>query len=138
FLRRADQLDADVRHALVLCAASDTGDLAVIGVAAKKLGLDLGALATAEAAGLVTLKHGRVAFRHPLARSSIYAEAPPDQRRAAHRVFASALPDKDVDQRAWHLAAAAVGSDESASFALRQAAVRSRVRSAYATAAAAF
>jgi len=55
-----------------------------------------------------------------------------------HRALASALPDRDIDRRAWHLASAAAGVDEQASAALEQAGVRARDRSAYATAALAF
>jgi DNA-binding CsgD family transcriptional regulator len=138
FLRRAGLLDQAARQALVLAAASDTGDLATLDRAAAGLGTDLSALAAAESAGLVSLRAGTVEFRHPLARSAVYADAPAPQRRAAHRALAAALPDRDVDRRAWHLAAAAAGPDETASAALAQAAARSRERSAYVTAAAAF
>jgi DNA-binding NarL/FixJ family response regulator len=138
FLRRAGTLDEATRHALVLAASSDTGDLPVLGRAAAQLGVDLSALAAAEGAGLVTFDAGRVEFRHPLARSAIYADAPASQRRDAHRALAAALPDRDVDRRAWHLAAAATGPDEPASAALEQAGARGRDRSAYATAAAAY
>jgi DNA-binding CsgD family transcriptional regulator len=138
FLHRAGLLDAPAQQALVLAAASDTGDLPTLHKAAAQLGIDLSALAAAERAGLVTLHPGVVEFRHPLARSAIYADAPAGDRRAAHRALAAALPDRDVDRRAWHLAAAAAGSDETASAALEQAGARSRDRSAYATAAAAF
>ena len=138
FLRRAGTLSDTTRQALVLAATSDSSDLTTLGRAAAHLGVDLSALADAEAAGLVTLDSGRVEFRHPLARSAIYADAPAGQRRDAHRALASALPDLDVDRRAWHLAAAATGPDEAASAALEQAGARSRDRSAYATAAAAY
>ena len=138
FLRRAGRLDQAARQALVLAATCDTGDLAALGQAAARLGIDLSALAAAESSGLVTLSAGAVEFRHPLARSAVYAAAPASQRRAAHRALAAALPDRDVDRRAWHLAAAAAGPDEAASAALAQAAARSRDRSSYATAAAAF
>jgi DNA-binding CsgD family transcriptional regulator len=138
FLRRAGSLDQAARRALVLAAASDTGDLPRLGPAAAQLGIDLAALIAAEGAGLVTLRAGAVEFRHPLARSAIYADAPASDRRAAHRALAAALPDRDVDRRAWHLAAAATGPDEAASSALEQAGTRGRERSAYATAAAAF
>jgi DNA-binding CsgD family transcriptional regulator len=138
FLRRAGLVDAATRRALVLAATSDSGDLAMLEKAAAQLAIDLGALAAAERAGLVTLGAGSLEFRHPLARSAIYADATAQQRRDAHRALAAALPDRDIDRRAWHLAAAAVSADETASAALEQAGARSRDRSAYATAAAAF
>ena len=138
FLRRASTLDPPARQALVLAAISATGDLAILKRAAAGLGIDLSGLGTAEQAGLVSLGAGTVEFRHPLARSAVYADTPASQRRAAYRAIAAVLPDRDADRRAWHLAAAAVGPDETASAALAQAAARSGERSAYATAAAAF
>jgi DNA-binding CsgD family transcriptional regulator len=68
----------------------------------------------------------------------MYADASAPERREAHAALAAALPDRDVDRRAWHLAAASVGPDDRAANALEQAAVRARERSAYAVAAAAF
>lgn len=138
FLQRVGTLDEPARRALTLAATSDSGDLPMLERAAVRLDVDLGALAVAEGVGLVTLRPGMVEFRHPLARSAIYADAPADERREAHRALAAALPDRDIDRRAWHLAAAAVGADDSASAALEHAGIRSRDRSAYATAAAAF
>ncbi len=138
FLSRAGQLDDAARQALVLCASSDTGDMPTLERAAAWLGIDMSALGAAESAGLVRLQSGIVEFRHPLARSAIYADASASQRRHAHRALAASLPDRDIDRRAWHLAAAASGTDETASAALEQAAVRGRDRSAYATAAATF
>jgi DNA-binding CsgD family transcriptional regulator len=138
FLQQTGMLDEAARQALVLAAASDTGDLPLLHRAAALLGIELSALGPAETAGLVTLRPGTVEFRHPLARSAIYADAPAGQRRAAHHALAAALPDRDVDRRAWHLAAAAAGTDEAASAALEQAGHGGRDRSAYATAAAAF
>jgi DNA-binding CsgD family transcriptional regulator/tetratricopeptide (TPR) repeat protein len=138
FLRRAAQLDDTARRALTLASTSDSGELAVLGRAAERLGIDLSSLQQAESAGLVNISAGRLEFRHPLVRSALYAAAPADERRGAHRALAAVLPDRDVDRRAWHLAAAAVGADEAASIALEQAGVRARSRSAYATAAAAF
>ena len=138
FLSRADLLDQATRQALVVCAASDSTDLPTLARAAARLSIDLSVLAAAESAGLIRLDAGVVEFRHPLARSAIYADAPPSQRRDAHRALAAALPDRDVDRRAWHLAAAAAGSDETASAALEQAGTRGRDRSAYATATFAF
>ena len=138
FLRRVGTLDEATRRALILAASSDRGDLPTLERAAARLGADMSALAAAESAGLVRFEAGTVEFRHPLARSAVYADAPAGARRDAHRALAAALPDRDVDRRAWHLAAAATGPDESASSALEQAGARGRDRSAYATAAAAY
>ena len=138
FARRVATLERAAQDALVLAATSDSGDLLTLELAADHLDLDLRALMAAEAAGLITLQAGQLEFRHPLVRSAIYAAASPAHRRAAHRALAAALPDRDVDRRAWHLAAAAIGTDPSAAAALEQAGRRARERTAYATAAAAF
>ncbi len=138
FLRRMGELGEAERRALLLVATSDSDDLALLQRAANELGVELSALSAAERTGLLSVRVGSVEFRHPLARSAIYAGARPEERRAMHRALASALPDRDVDRRAWHLAAAATGADEQASAALEQAGVRARDRSAYATAALAF
>ncbi len=138
FLRRVGKLGNRERSALLLAATSDSGDLRLLARAAALLGVDLDPLAAAEAVGLISVRAGAVEFRHPLARSAIYAEAPGEARRGAHRALAAALPDRDVDRRAWHLAAAAVGVDAAAAAALEQAGTRARERSAYASATAAF
>ncbi len=138
FRRRYESLGDPARRALTLAASSDTGEMAVLERAGAEFGVELGALEEAERAGLIRIASGQVLFRHPLARSAVYASATPAQRRAAHRALAHALPDHDLDRRAWHLASAAVGADAAASDALEQAGARARARSADAAAAVAF
>jgi DNA-binding CsgD family transcriptional regulator len=138
FLRRHDRLSEPARRMLVLAAASDSGDLSVLERAASSAGLDAGDLAAAEAAGLVTLAEGEVTFRHPLARSAVYSDASARERREAHASLARALPDRHVDRRAWHLAAASTGPSAQASAALAEAGERACARSAYVVAASAF
>jgi DNA-binding CsgD family transcriptional regulator len=138
FLHRSAPLPNRTRRALTLAAASHDGESAVIARAAAALGLDLSDLGPAEAAGLVSLGGGVVEFRHPLARAASYGDASAAQRREVHRALAGALPDRDADRRAWHLASAATGPDETVSVALQQAAEHALGRSAYATSSAAF
>ena len=138
FLRRFGQLPETTRRLLVLAAASDGGDCALLARAGGPLGLEIGELAAAEEAGLVNIDGARVEFRHPLARSAVYAQASAAERRDVHAALASALPDRDLDRRAWHLAAAAIGPDDAAASALEQAGARALDRSAYSVAAAAF
>ncbi|WP_447035205.1 LuxR C-terminal-related transcriptional regulator [Streptomyces sp. DSM 118878] len=61
--------------------------------AAAAAGLDGAALGPAEAAGIVHLADGRVRFDAPGPRETLYADAPPARRRAAHRLLAAALDD---------------------------------------------
>lgn len=131
YLHRFGSLPPGTRDILVLAAAVDRGDMSVLSRAASLLGQDVAALVPAEAAGLISIRDAAIEFRHPLARSAIYGQAPPDRRREVHRALAGALPDADVDRRAWHLALAAFGPDEAASSALEQAGLRARERSAY-------
>jgi DNA-binding CsgD family transcriptional regulator len=138
FARRAAALEPSARQLLVLATVDEAADLSTLERAARLLDIDIGGLTAAAEAGLVRLRDGRVEFRHPLARAAIYNTSPADVRRASHRAMARVLSDRDADRRAWHLAAAAVGTDRSASSALEQAAVRSRQRSAYGVASAAF
>ena len=138
FLHRSAPLPERTRRALVLAAASDGGELNVLSRAAASIGLELADLTPGEAAGLVHLRDGVAEFRHPLARAAIYNDASLEERRQVHRALAGALPDRDADRRAWHLASAATGTDEPACSALQQAAERARQRGAYATSAAAF
>jgi DNA-binding CsgD family transcriptional regulator len=138
YVDRVRGLPRRTRAALVLTAASDGGDAAVVARAAARLQLDLSDLEPAEELGLVELRGGLIELRHPLMRSAIYGGATPEERRGAHRALADSLPDSEADRRAWHLALAAVGVDESASSALEQAGARARGRSAYDVASHAF
>jgi DNA-binding CsgD family transcriptional regulator len=138
FLRRSATLSDTARRLLVVAAANNGGEVDVLARAAAPLGLDVEELDAAEQAGLVRVEDGMVDFRHPLARSAVYGDSDPTERRLAHRALADALPDRDVDRRAWHLSSAAVGTDDDASSALEQAGARAHARSAYAVAARAF
>jgi DNA-binding CsgD family transcriptional regulator len=138
YAERAAALPERTRDALVLAAATDRGDLGLLARAGDRLGVGVSDLEGAEEAGLVAVREGVLEFRHPLARSAVYGAAAPERRRRVHRALAETLPDADADRRAWHLALAAAGPDEPASFALAQAAERARARSAYEVAAQAF
>ncbi|WP_425246379.1 helix-turn-helix transcriptional regulator [Streptomyces sp. NEAU-NA10] len=113
---------------LLLYAAASDEDLPTIMTAAGA-GQDLGAWTPAEEAGLVTVAEGRVVFRHPLARAGSYHSAPAGLRQQAHRDLAAALTD-DPARRAWHLAAACVGQDESVAAALEDTAALVELRGA--------
>ena len=124
-VRRAlRRLPSETRRALLAAATSDS-----------TTGGDLAALEPAEDAGLVRTHAGAVAFRHPLVRSAVYHAASADERRAAHRALADALTgEEDADRRAWHLAAATDGPDESVAAALEAAASRFAERGGQASA----
>jgi DNA-binding CsgD family transcriptional regulator len=139
FLRRVERLGEPVRRALLVAAASVTGELRPILRAAAALGLTVSMLEQAETAGLVALQAGRVVFHHPLVRSVVYVTAPPAERRAVHRALAAALQEKGDDaEQAWHLAGAAFAPDEAVATALERAARVAGDRGGQAAAASAF
>ena len=102
-------LPAATRHALLLASVADSGD----GAAAIVLsGLEPGVLVPAEELGLVKVGTAGVRFSDPLVRSAVYHGAPFASRSAAHLAVAATLGHDQLDQRAWHLAAAALHPDE--------------------------
>src|SRR5215213_4146245 len=137
FGERVRRLPEEARTLLLVAAAETTGEPATVLRAGARLGVDAGALDQAEAAGLVRTGE-RLEFRHPLVRSAAYQVATLAARQAAHRALAEVLAGEDTaDQRAWHLAAATVGPDETAAAELERSADRARRRGGHAAAAAA-
>jgi ATP/maltotriose-dependent transcriptional regulator MalT len=140
FLARARRLPEDTQRLLLVAAADDSEDLAVVSRAAAELGVPPGALDAAEQAGLVEVHGVRIEFRHPLVRSAVYEAASSGERRAAHGALAGVLAgnDEQADRRAWHLAWSAIGRDESVVAALDDAAQRAEARNGHTAAAKAF
>ena len=139
FLGRVRRLSAPAQTFLLVAAAEGSGELSAIQHAAVALGCDADALGSAEASGLVQIRRGRLDFRHPLVRSSVYDAASTLERRAAHAALADALSDHgQLDRRAWHRAAAAAGPDPATADELEQVAERAAARGAPAAASAAF
>jgi DNA-binding NarL/FixJ family response regulator len=132
FTQRLDAAGPAARRMLLLAAADATADLADLEQASGLLSLDPSGLLAAEETGLIRVRAGLVEFTHPLLRSAAYHAASPVDRRAAHRALAeTAARRRDPVRRAWHLAAAAVGPDESAAESLDVAARVARARNAF-------
>src|ERR687891_662284 len=110
FLDRVRHLSDDAQALLLIAAAEDTGRQATVTAAATILGAGVAALDAAETAGLVRVRAGAIAFRHPLVRSAVYQGATSSQRRQAHRALAGAADRPgDADRRGRHLAAGGGG-----------------------------
>ncbi|MCX4766775.1 AAA family ATPase [Streptomyces sp. NBC_01275] len=137
FLRRVQSLPAETQRLLCTAAAEPVGDVTLLRRAAERLGIDADAAAShADAAELITLGT-RVRFRHPLVRSAAYRAAGPSDRRAVHKALADATDAQlDPDRRAWHLAGAASGPDETVAAELERSAGRAQARGGIAAAAA--
>ena len=137
FGRRLEQLDPATR-AVLLVAAVCGADIRLISEACSSLGLDDRRLGTAEDLALVTIRSGRVEFRHPLLRAAVYSGASAHDRRAAHRAAADATPLTDADRRAWHLSETVWHPDAGVADLLADAGDAAVARAAYAVASGAF
>jgi DNA-binding CsgD family transcriptional regulator len=137
FARRIGLLAPGARAVLLVSAAAG-GDLSLAAAACGRLDLDVARLADAEDAALVTVREGRVEFRHPLLRAAAYSGGTATERHGAHRAVADALPPDDVDRRAWHLSEAVWGPDADVADLLARAADHALARSGYAVASSAY
>jgi len=139
FLARVRRLPERAQTLLLVAAAEGAGDLATVQMASASLGCEPAALEAAEQSGLVHTSAGRLEFRHPLVRSSVYGAATTSARREAHGALAQCLTSRgDADRSAWHRAAGTVGPDETIATQLGQAAGRAAGRGAPAAASAAY
>jgi len=122
FAAQVSGLPAPSRYLLLLAALDGTGDLAVLQAAAAAR-REIGDLAPAERAGLVYVGEdtGRLAFGHPLIRSTVLQLSASEDVRRAHRALAAQLGDQP-ERRAWHLGSAALGPDEEVAGLLERAA----------------
>ena len=136
FRRQLERLPTDTQRALVVVSAMQTNRIDILHQALDRMGIDQACLEIAEKEGVVGAEGGRLHFRHPLLRATVYHGAPAPDRRAAHDVLAVVAPDPQ--RRAWHLAHAAVAPDESVAAALEAAGHDARERGGHSAAAAAF
>ena len=140
FLAKVRRLPQATQTLLLVAAADDTADPAVVFRAVADLGVQPEALEPAEQAGLARVDGTeRIWLRHPLVRAAVYHAATFTARTAAHRALARALEGDDhAARRAWHLAATATGPDERIARDLGRSAETAQRRGGYAVAAGAF
>ncbi|MEV6057132.1 AAA family ATPase [Streptomyces sp. NPDC052107] len=122
FASRIRALPAVTRHLLLVAALEGSGNMLIVRrAAAGRCGLKH--LAPAERMQLVRVDDttGRLGFRHSLIRSAVVDLSTSDQRRHVHRALAEAWTGVP-EQRAWHLAQAAVEPDEQIAALLEEAA----------------
>jgi len=133
-LHRVLALPAVARQGLLIAAASDSERWQPVIDALVKVGLGADVLEAAESAGVVSIAGERFAFAHPLLRSAIYHRAPEPARRAAHAALGSVSLG---EPRAWHLARATLGEDETLAATLEEIGLQARLRGAPVSAASA-
>jgi hypothetical protein len=123
-----EELPEDTRHALFVVAADSISGGRHVAAALGALRLPLSALTAAERRELVLTEDGQVQLRHPLIRPVVVGRTPLWARAAACRALAGASAGH---LRAWYLAAATTGPDDTAADALAAAAEGARAHSGY-------
>ncbi|MFJ8942029.1 ATP-binding protein [Streptomyces sp. NPDC102395] len=127
-LSRLDMLSGEARRTLLVASAGARPTLALLQAA----GRENAEAETAQAAALgllATEPDGpAVRFAHPLISAALYAEAPAQERRAAHAALSTAA--SDPIERARHLALSTTGTDPGVAARLAGAASMARDRGA--------
>jgi DNA-binding CsgD family transcriptional regulator len=127
-LNRLEMLSDEARRTLLVASAGARPTLALL----HEAGRENAEAETAQAAGLGLLatepEGPAVRFAHPLISAALYAEAPAQERRAAHAALSTAA--SDPIERARHLALATTGTDPEAAARLAEAAALARDRGA--------
>ncbi len=126
FVRRVDALPEQTKLLLLIAAAEPVGDGSLLRRAADRMGIASDAGVPAEDDGLIEIG-AHVRFRHPLVRSAAYRRGSAADRRSVHYALAE-VTDRDVDpdRRAWHLAHASAGPDDTVAADLERSAERAR------------
>jgi DNA-binding CsgD family transcriptional regulator len=139
FLDRCRRLSPGAQTLLLVAAADDSGQVAIIQAASAALNLGDDALAEAEGSGLLKVAGAELQLRHPLVRSAVYSRATVPERQRVHGALAVALEAAgEQDRRAWHLALATVGPDEGVAGELDAVAARAEHRGGHDAASAAW
>ncbi|MGX4689036.1 helix-turn-helix transcriptional regulator [Streptomyces sp. JNUCC 63] len=127
-LSRLEMLSDEARRTLLVASAGARPTPALLHAA----GRENAEAECAQAAGLGLLatepEGPAVRFAHPLISAALYAEAPAQERRAAHAALSTAA--SDPIERARHLALATTGTDPEVAARLAEAAALARDRGA--------
>ena len=139
FGQRLEQLPGPARRALLIAAAAGSDEMVPVARALAVEHLEVSALEPAELAGLIVLSPDRVVFRHPLVASAVYHLAAAPDVRSAHAALAAALVEEGrEDERAWHMALAAVEPDATVAAAMGEVGRSAQRRGGFAAAARAY
>ncbi|RPF37259.1 AAA family ATPase [Streptomyces sp. TLI_185] len=127
-LNRLDMLSVEARRTLLVASVGARPTLALLHDAGRE-NAEAETAQAAELGLLATEPEGpAVRFAHPLISAALYAEAPAQERRAAHAALSTAA--SDPIERARHLALATTGTDPEAAARLAEAAALARDRGA--------
>ncbi|MET7452153.1 AAA family ATPase [Streptomyces sp. NPDC005574] len=127
-LNRLEMLSYEARRTLLVASAGARPTVALLHAAGRE-NAEAETAQAAELGLLATEPEGpAVRFAHPLISAALYAEAPAQDRRAAHAALSTAA--SDPIERARHLALATTGTDPDVAARLAEAATLARDRGA--------
>jgi DNA-binding CsgD family transcriptional regulator len=113
FRGRIGEMASPAVRALRVAALEPDDDVVVVAAGLIRLGGVVDDLTPAELDGMVTVRDGRVRWRHPLLRGAVSADMTSHERRRVHRALAEVMSDLGREDRAvWHLSESVAGPDD--------------------------